>query len=290
MRTFFSNRWLAVIAALLLYSLAGTLPAGQGLLYALSRPGLPTSYLLGTMHSDAPAVLDIAERAAPQRRAAGRVVLEIPLDDETRLQAARGMMLPDGQRLSMLLSAEEFRQALDAGRDHGLSAAMVDRLKPWALAVTLSLPPRQGRILDEVIAQQARRAGKPVIGLERADEQLSPFDTLPPGLQQVLLRETLQNLPGFPAQWQALQAAYLAGDLDRLQALSAEQTDAIDPRLAAWFDAQIIDARNHRMRARLLPLLEAGPCFVAVGALHLPGEAGLLAGLREAGFQVDAIW
>jgi uncharacterized protein YbaP (TraB family) len=37
----------------------------------------------------------------------------------------------------------------------------------------------------------------------------------------------------------------------------------------------------------LLPLLEKDRVFVAVGALHLPGESGLLALLRQQGFRLE---
>jgi uncharacterized protein YbaP (TraB family) len=37
----------------------------------------------------------------------------------------------------------------------------------------------------------------------------------------------------------------------------------------------------------LLPLLENDRVFVAVGALHLPGESGLLALLRQKGFRLE---
>ena len=40
------------------------------------------------------------------------------------------------------------------------------------------------------------------------------------------------------------------------------------------------------MATRLAPLLAQGGVFVAVGALHLPGETGLVEALRGAGWRV----
>jgi uncharacterized protein len=43
------------------------------------------------------------------------------------------------------------------------------------------------------------------------------------------------------------------------------------------------------MRDNALAQLEQGGLFVAVGALHLPGQQGLVALFREAGFTVIAV-
>ena len=51
-------------------------------------------------------------------------------------------------------------------------------------------------------------------------------------------------------------------------AVMAEATQDMQPTL--------IDERNLRMRDRLLPILEKGEAFVAVGAMHLSGENGLV--------------
>jgi uncharacterized protein YbaP (TraB family) len=41
------------------------------------------------------------------------------------------------------------------------------------------------------------------------------------------------------------------------------------------------------MAKRLLALLQDGRVFVAVGALHLPGPRGLLAMLRQHGYDLE---
>ena len=54
----------------------------------------------------------------------------------------------------------------------------------------------------------------------------------------------------------------------------------------AQFQEALIDKRNDTMTERALPVLEKGPTFIAVGALHLPGETGLVKQLRDAGYTV----
>jgi uncharacterized protein YbaP (TraB family) len=51
----------------------------------------------------------------------------------------------------------------------------------------------------------------------------------------------------------------------------------------------LIHDRNLRMRDRLLPLLTKGGSFVAVGAMHLIGQDGLVELLSAAGYTVTRI-
>ena len=48
--------------------------------------------------------------------------------------------------------------------------------------------------------------------------------------------------------------------------------------------------RNEKMVQRLKPLFDEGKVFVAVGAMHLPGEKGILRRLEQQGFVVEAIY
>jgi uncharacterized protein YbaP (TraB family) len=52
---------------------------------------------------------------------------------------------------------------------------------------------------------------------------------------------------------------------------------------------QGIDARNGRMLESLLLQLEDKRVFVAVGALHLPGEKGIVELLRQSGFSLTPL-
>jgi uncharacterized protein YbaP (TraB family) len=44
------------------------------------------------------------------------------------------------------------------------------------------------------------------------------------------------------------------------------------------------------MAERAAPLLAAGGAFIAVGALHLSGEGGLIERFRAAGYRVVNVW
>jgi len=200
------------------------------------------------------------------------------------------MLLPPGAHLSQLVGDRLFREVESALAERGLPVLAAPRLKPWAAAVMLATPDMEGDPLDQRIYRKALALGKKVHGLERPAEQMAYFDELSPDLQKRLLEETLAQLDGFETRLEQLKKAYLEGDLHRLQRLSLEIDAAGDEALAAWFRERLIDRRNRIMLERLLPLLEANATFVAVGALHLPGNDGLIKLLRNAGYRVTPLF
>ena len=58
----------------------------------------------------------------------------------------------------------------------------------------------------------------------------------------------------------------------------------------ADFEETMVHVRNETMVERARPLFDAGGAFVAVGALHLPGEQGIAALLENAGYTVTPVY
>jgi uncharacterized protein YbaP (TraB family) len=63
---------------------------------------------------------------------------------------------------------------------------------------------------------------------------------------------------------------------------------AVSDPPAAFLD-RLLDRRSARMYRRALPLVEKGGAFIAVGAAHLPGPAGLAQRFRDGGYEVTAV-
>ena len=85
-------------------------------------------------------------------------------------------------------------------------------------------------------------------------------------------------------------AAYLARDLSGLYSQMLAQATAEEAQMMQRFEQDFVVERNFRMVERLQPLLAAEPSFIAVGALHLPGETGILALLEQSGFLVSRVY
>lgn len=290
------DRWL-MLAALLVFCAMGVAVAApdsrfdKGLLWQLERPGTATSYLFGTIHSDDSAVATLAMPIQQAFDDSGVVVLEVVLDARTVQSLSVGMQMTEGNSLESVLGDALYRRATAAMQQQGIPETVVAGMKPWAVAVTLMMPPADsGVVLDQRLYQAAVAAGKDVAGLESVAEQMALFDDLSQQDQITLLEDTLDFLPEIERELAELLQAWRERDLRRLMAISDRYLQQGNSRLAAMFNQRVIVDRNHRMADRLQPYLQEGQCFVAVGALHLPGEQGLLNLLEQRGYKITRLY
>ena len=283
--------WLALLCLIVTTASAAQGRFDAGLLWRIEGAGSTPSYLFGTMHSDDPGVVDLA---APVRQAFDRadaVTLEVTLDPESLLTLTQALMMNDGRTLDALLGSALFERAVEAMAGYGIPGSMVIGMKPWAVAVTLMTPPtRTGVVLDHVLYRKALAEGKPVDGLETVAEQVGLFDSLTLEQQIDLLEDTLEHLDDIERMLMELRQAWLQRDLARLVEINSAAMRDSDPQFAAVFNQRIILDRNKRMAERLQSRLHAGGRFIAVGALHLPGEEGLLQLLEQRGYRLTRLY
>lgn len=281
-----SIRGLAMVILMAVWSLP--LMAGQGLVYIVQKAGGPQSYLVGTMHSEDERVTALLEQFSPLIAEVELVAVEMVPDAVTLLAVGAATLLPADQSLRGLVGDDRFVALSEAALQLGLSPEILNRLKPWAAAVTLGMPAsRTGRFLDMEIYLLALQLQRRVVGLETPAEQLAVFDGMAPEMQIVLLAEMIKNAPQMPKQLEELTAVYLSGDLEQIDRFARGQYAGMPDAITRWFDEQLLDRRNARILKRLPGLLDETNVLVAVGAMHLAGDTGLVAGLRRLGYRVE---
>jgi hypothetical protein len=262
-----------------------------GLLWRVERAGVTSSYLFGTMHSDDP---DVVKLPKPVQRAfdqAQSVTLEVVLDPQSLLTMTSALLMTDGNKLESLIGHQLYERTVAVMSARGMPELLVANMKPWAVAVILMTPPgNNGVVLDHVLYQDAVAAGKKVHGLETVAEQMGLFDDLSRKDQIALLEDTLENLDNIGQMLDELLVAYLDRDLKRLLELNEASMRDSDPQLAETFNRKVIVERNYRMAERMQSRLREGQQFIAVGALHLAGEQGLLKLLSERGYRLSRIY
>jgi uncharacterized protein YbaP (TraB family) len=266
----------------------GQVPYGAGLLFELRHPrGGAPSYVFGTIHSEDPRVLDLPPPVIAALAAADTLVLEVVPDAAALAAAAAAMRLAEGTRLSDLVAPELYQRCVQVAASRGLPESVLLGLKPWAVMTLISMPRAQtGEFLDRHLYRLAHDRDQPTLGLETTAEQLAVFEQFSLIEQRALLRAALAEHAQTRQRLAELLDAYLRGDLRALLALSDVQVPGLDPALRERFREVLVDARNRRMLERIEALPEAERYFIAVGALHLPGETGLLSRLAQRGYRV----
>jgi uncharacterized protein YbaP (TraB family) len=183
-------------------------------------------------------------------------------------------------------------------KQRGIPLLAVAKMKPWMLLMHISLPACEKKRaaaglapLDLSLIRIARDLDKTVIGLETALEQLESMNAVD---SAPLLRTVLQQMEAgdkLDDMFATMTDMYLDGDTGMFIPLSYHvlgTTAATDPGYDNFMKNFVTD-RNIRMAERAAHLLEEGNAFIAVGALHLIGEQGLVELFRKQGYTVTRL-
>ncbi len=281
---------LSVTLVWLVAALATTtaLAENRGLVYTVSKDGELHGYLLGTVHSDDPRVLNFSPQFLEALNSSEVFAMELVPNQPTLSRLMDYMHYQDGTTLVSRIGEERFERFVRAAGQYRLGPDQLATMKVWAAMMTLSIPPPEnGLFMDLSLALQAAGNGLKVVGLETLDEQLSFLEDMPEDHQLVLLDQALDEFDSLHAFYDELISAYVQADLNSLQEQSETQFEKLPPEVETYFNERGIDARNFRMRDRLLSHLETATVFAAVGALHLPGENGLISLLQAEGYAVE---
>lgn len=265
----------------------------QGLLWRIERDGETVGHLFGTIHSDRPEVLDLPVPVERAFKGATRYAFEVDQRDIDRREIMAVMHYPDGASLPQRLPADLWARTRSAAAQRGLPANAITSMEPWALATILGVPPADPRrILDMHLQQRARDTGRPVTGLESVAEQLSIFDRLDESHQIGMLATAVEAVETGQVDvlFEQMVGAWLERDLQRIVELADDHPAIADPTANDHLMNRLLEERNRRMIERMLPLLETGDAFIAVGAMHLAGDEGLVRLLERRGHVLRPVY
>lgn len=260
----------------------------RALFWSIQKDGQAVGHLLGTIHSEDPRVLDFSEDLLANLRDSQVFAMELVPDIPTLTRLNEYMHYPPGKTLESVIGAERFNRLGSALSAHSVPLDFINRMKPWAAMMTLSTPPPEtGFFMDLSLSLRASGNGLKVVGLETLEQQLSFLEEMPMSMQLTLLDQAIMEFSKVDEVHEQMVDAYLENDLVSLRSLTEEQLQDVGKEAGDYFMEQGIDVRNLRMVESLLIQLEDNRVFVAVGALHLDGEKGLIKLLRRQGFELS---
>lgn len=247
------------------------------------------SYLVGTVHSaDARAFAHFDLMLAAMQRC-DAVAGELDAEQVGRSAAAlmSGAFLPAGTDLEDLYPRKRYKKIREAMTEaFGPMSVMMVRFKPLYLSAALTettMRKDSSAVLDDLLQQRARAAGKAVFGLETMKEQTAAMDRVPLAEQADMLYDLVAH-DLYRKEMDRMIELHAQQDLPALAAMAREQG------LTESFETGLLVDRNRVMAHRMDSLMAEGRTFVfAVGALHLPGPNGLLAAMQAKGHTVQAV-
>ena len=265
------------------------------LLYEISGGGLEkSSYLFGTHHMvpvETATKIDGVFRAFNDCSAViGEFVDDNPEEMQRQILASSKM---DESIFKLLTSEEEalIDSALQA--ELGLTLANVQYMRPNVIAMIYEMTVRErvlkskagNMAMDSYFQVAGSELGKSVYGLETVEDQLKMLlRSITIERQVEILVETIRNADDIITENAKLDSLYVKGDLERLYEMLIETEDMTEAEKFL-----LVDERNHDWLPKIEEHIKQEPCFIAVGALHLPGNDGLINLLRKAGYKVKAV-
>jgi hypothetical protein len=261
----------------------------RGLLWRVSGGGTEPSYVFGTIHVGDPEVLALPQPVGSALDASSVFAMEVLPEPAQMLMFSSLMFFGDGQRLDELLPENLYFRTVEILNGYQLAEQVIAGMKPWAAFLTMSYPPETQVVLDLQLLERAGQAGAALHGLESMEEQGRVFNELELSDQVQLLTDTVCHYALLSADFERLKELYLERDL-RGMFVHGQRHAFEDNELYERVTERLLTRRNRVMVERMLPLLESGGAFVAVGALHLPGADGILALLVERGFEIEPVY
>lgn len=269
----------------------------KGLLWEISGNGLKQkSYLYGTMHVSDERVFNFPSSFKAAFDSCRTFAMELDLDSAQNpanaLKLMQYMLMTDGKTLKDLLSKKEYKTVEKFFEKHSPTPLnMLTMMKPiFLISIVETAKPKPSgertEPLDKYLATLAKNADKPVIGLETLEEQMQALNTIPVKEQAQQLVQAIKETEKMKKDnknMDELMKYYTQGDLSKLYEFSQKSGPKGEAQKA------LVTQRNHNMADRIDAKMKNTSLFVAVGALHLPGEEGIIRLLEKKGYTLKSM-
>lgn len=251
-----------------------------------------TTYLLGSIHFMRSDAYPLAEEIENAYQNSKKIVFEInPSEMNDPALQAKTMALglyPEGQTLKQNVSEEIYSLLEKRLASVGLPKNLVNNLKPWLCALTLTIielkklgfDPTHG--IDRYYFDKSKKDGKEIIGLETYENQLSFFAQLNKNEEELFLKQTLKEFEIIENTYSEMFESWRNGNIEKLDSLLKVSFKEF-PQMYNLLVVQ----RNKDWISKIENLIkQSDNVLIIVGAGHLAGQESVLELLKEKGYKV----
>ena len=282
------------LASLFFASLIGCCSAHGASVWKVSD-GTHSLYLGGTMHILSPSDYPLPDAYKSAYKEADTLVFETDIAALNAPEFAMKSMelLTYGDEGSLADDVSEttlaaLRAYLD---ERGVPIERFMKMRPAMVGLALSMIEFQrmgltSQGVDQFYFSKAIGDGKDVNWLETPEEQLAFIAELGDGDEDAYLKYSMLDIEQLPEMLPKLRENWRNGDMDGIYRLSMKEFKAEYPEV--YFS--VLTERNNAWLPDLVTMMKTPETeFVLVGTLHLPGENGVLAQLKQQGYSVEQI-
>lgn len=250
-----------------------------------------TVYLLGTIHVMKPGVNWRSEKLDTALKSSDEYWMEADIDADPAI--AQTYVLNFGMdsrgNLASTVGEANYAKLVDLAKHYEIPTDQLQQMRPWlatmivarAQVVGIGYDPELG--VDRTLEREAMKAGKPIKPFETAAEQLGHLADMPDKVAAEMLIQTLDEVEEGAAFVEELQAAWLAGDVKKLQRIGPDKMRKEAPEL---FDAILVQRNTNWVKQIDTMMKGSGTQFIAVGAAHLVGKDSVPEQLGKLGYKV----
>ncbi|MDT0593368.1 TraB/GumN family protein [Glaciecola petra] len=282
-------------------TLLGTLVFGCSLasaafaapVYKVSK-GDDTIYIGGTFHLLTPDDYPLPKAFDTAFAASDEVYFETDMaameKPEFMQQSMQVMMFQDGSTLEDALDAKTYERLQAHFASRGIPGDMMMQMNPLGVMLTITIAEYQMRGftaegVDKHFLTKATEANKSLGWFETPSEQLGFLSVLNSDEPNKLINYTLDELGKIDKMISDLHSSWRNGDMEKLVEVGLEGF-----RDYPEVSKVLLTQRNNAWMKKIKTMFGDGDTeYILVGALHLPGEDGLLTQLAGLGYKVEQV-
>jgi uncharacterized protein YbaP (TraB family) len=288
-----------LLAVTLSASVVGAEEYREGLFWKIEKDGEFVGHVFGTLHMNDARIKDIYERISLVLDDSQSFAMEAFPSDHYWNPYQGGqlikheMVLPRGDSLANYVGEETYAEIEEVLVDVlGMKPELVRTLRPWAAMRSFAVKAKSNDvILDYALLERAGDQKKELFQVESIEEFIVTLQEMPIEAQVALLKFTVASYNDMQGIIDDMLDAYLEEDLEAMHSISTRFIPLEDDN-KQWRDIylrHVIEIRNIVMAHYMRKPMRLGNTFIAVGAVHLFGEKGVLALIEKDGFTLTRV-
>lgn len=270
----------------------------EGLFWKIEKDGEYVGHIFGTLHMNDERIGELHDKVTKTLDESKSFAMEAFPSDHYWNPYQGGqlikhdMILPKGETLDQLVDKKTYAKIENALTGLGMEAKFVNTLRPWAAMRSFAIrADNDSVILDYALLDRAAAQRKELFQVESIEEFIVTLQEMPIDAQIALLEFTVASFESMRAIVDDMLDAYLEQDLEAMYKISTRfiPDDPENEKWRAIYLKHVVEIRNIVMQHYMRAPMRQKETFIAIGALHLYGEKGVLALMEKDGYTVSRV-